>query len=139
MTFKRFPAPISSAIASVVVAGMLSAAGTQITVAAELSGSWSGGGVMNLSSGGQERVRCKVKYFRVSEAVFSMSARCASGAGRLDQTGSLTKTGTDKYQGTVYNPQHGVTATVYVTLHGRRQSVFISSAGGTGSFSLKKR
>ncbi|MEO0620422.1 MAG: hypothetical protein AAFZ01_14225, partial [Pseudomonadota bacterium] len=60
-------------------------------------------------------------------------------AGRLTQSGSLVKTASNKYQGTVFNAQHGISATVYVTLRGRRQSVYITSAGGTGRFALRKR
>ncbi|MGI9406491.1 MAG: hypothetical protein ACR2O4_08980 [Hyphomicrobiaceae bacterium] len=95
--------------------------------------------MMQLNSGAQERVRCNVKYFRQSATMFSISARCASGAGRIDQTGSLIKTGSNEYQGTVFNAQHGISANVYVTLRGRRQSVSISSSGGSASLSLRKR
>jgi hypothetical protein len=140
MIVDRLFIPKTLLTALVAVFALLTASTAQISSAsaASLSGTWRGGGVMKLNSGGQEKVRCKVTYFRVSSTTFSMDARCASGAGRIDQNGSLVKTSKNKYQGTVFNQQHGVTATVYITLHGRKQSVYISSPGGTGSFTLRK-
>ena len=111
---------------------------TETSAASSLSGSWKGGGTMTLNSGAKERVSCRVKYFRQSSTTFSMSAKCASGAGSLNQTGSLIAVGTNKYSGTVFNAKHGITANVYITLNGRKQNVSISSSAGSASLSLRK-
>ena len=107
--------------------------------AASLTGTWVGSGTMTINSKGTERVRCRVSYSRRSGQTFTMNARCASGAGRLSQSGTLSRIAGNKFQGSVYNAKFGVSASVYVTIQGRRQTVHISSAGGSGRFSLRRR
>ncbi|MEO0617803.1 MAG: hypothetical protein AAFZ01_00830 [Pseudomonadota bacterium] len=107
--------------------------------AASISGKWRGGGTVNLKSGGKEKVRCSVTYGRIAGQDFSVNARCASGAGRVDQTGKLTRVAPNRYVGTVMNTQYSVTARVTVNVAGKTQRVSISSSQGTANLRLARR
>ena len=107
--------------------------------AASITGNWRGAGVVNLKSGGKEKVRCTVTYGRAGGQNFSVDARCASGAGRVDQTGVLTRKSNSRYVGTVRNAQYSVTATVTVKVNGKKQTVHISSSEGTANLQLTRR
>ncbi len=139
MKLKQITETVSLFCAFIILAGCAFFAAPSEAHAASLTGTWSGSGSMTINSKGTERVRCRVTYSRVSGQTFSMYARCASGAGKLSQSGSLTRISGNNFQGSVYNAQYGVSASVYVKLRGRKQTVYISSAGGSGQFSLRKR
>lgn len=126
------------ALASLIAA---SAALTGVTPAdaASITGKWRGGGTVNLKDGGTERVRCSVTYGRVAGQNFSVTARCASGAGRVDQVGTLKRVSNTRYVGTVTNPQYSITANVTVNVKGRSQNVSISSSKGTAQLKLARR
>jgi hypothetical protein len=112
---------------------------SSIAQAASIAGKWKGGGEVKLSDGGKETVRCTVTYGREGGQEFSVSARCASGAGRVDQTGTLTRVSKNRYVGTVKNIQYSVTATVTVNVDGNSQRVSISSTRGTAKLQLAKK
>ena len=107
--------------------------------AASITGKWRGGGTYKLADGNKEEVRCSVTYGRVAGQEFSVNARCSSGAGRVDQTGTLVRKSSNYYVGTVINTQYSVTARVSVRVTGKTQSVSISSNQGSASLSLKRR
>jgi len=107
--------------------------------AASITGKWWGNGIVKLKDGGEESVRCTVTYGRVGGQDFSLKARCASGAGRVDQTGILKRISKNHYVGTVKSLQYSVTATVTVNVSGTNQVVWISSNRGTASLQLAKR
>ena len=104
-----------------------------------ISGQWVGKGTMVLNSGAKENVRCRVRYGRVAGQTFSLTARCATGATRIDQSGELERIGKNSYVGEVHNKQFGVNARVRITVAGRRQTVAISSSHGRATISLKRR
>ncbi|MEL6422151.1 MAG: hypothetical protein AAFQ42_06885 [Pseudomonadota bacterium] len=104
-----------------------------------ITGKWRGNGVVNLKSGGKEQVRCSVTYGRIAGQDFSVDARCASGAGRLDQRGTLRRVQGNRYVGTLKNVQYSVTANVIVNVSGSTQSVSISSSEGTATLRLARR
>lgn len=107
--------------------------------AASISGNWRGNGVATLESGAKERVRCRVTYGRIAGQKFSLSARCASGAGRLHQVGQLTRVSNGKYVGHVVNQEFSVSARVVITVQGKSQRVLISSTKGSASLKLTRR
>ena len=109
------------------------------SAAPSIAGKWRGGGTVNLKSGGKESVRCSVTYGRSGGQNFSVRARCASGAGRVDQTGTLRRVSDTRYVGTVRNVQYSVTARVTVNVNGSNQNVSISSSKGTAYLSLARR
>lgn len=107
--------------------------------AASIAGKWRGGGTVKLKDGGKETVRCSVTYGRIGGKNFSVKAKCASGAGSVDQNGTLTRVSKNRYVGTVKNVQYSVTATVTVNVNGGSQSVSIKSDKGTASLKLARR
>ena len=104
-----------------------------------ISGQWVGKGTVVLSSGAKESVRCRVRYGRVAGQTFSLTARCATGATRIDQSGELERISKNRYVGQVHNKQFGVNARVKITVAGRRQTVAISSSHGRATINLKRR
>ena len=68
-----------------------------------------------------------------------MNAQCATPSGRVDQSATLNRVGKNRYAGSFYNSQFGVTGSIFVVLRGRSMSVSLSSAGGTGSFKMRRR
>ena len=110
-----------------------------VAEAASLTGTWRGKGKMTLNSGAKETVRCRVRYSAQSSIKFDMNAKCASVSGSINQNGSLQKVGENRYSGSVYNAQYGVTASVHVRVNGSRQRISISSDKGSASISLSKR
>ena len=114
--------------------GLANAAGTS-----SISGQWVGGGIVVLNSGAKEHVRCRVKYGRVAGQTFSLTARCATGATRIDQSGELERVSKNRYVGQVYDKQFGVHARVRITIAGRKQTVAISSSQCRAIIRLKRR
>src|SRR6516165_3877942 len=55
---------------------------------ANISGSWSGGGIVRYSDGHSERARCRA-HFSQSGARVSLEAHCATASGSVDQSASL--------------------------------------------------
>lgn len=107
--------------------------------AASLSGEWVGGGFIEPRSGTRERVRCRVRYSRISRNVFSVSARCASPSGALNQTGEVVRVRANRYVGDFYNAQFNESGRARVIVQGRRQSVTVTTGSGRGRLTLRKR
>jgi len=103
-----------------------------------LDGAWRGSGKVAFSSGQSERVTCRANYSRRSEKLYSVNATCATAAGKVTQSASLQKVGNNTFRGSFSNPEHGVTGTMYVVLKGSKQSVRLSSNGGTASLTLTR-
>jgi hypothetical protein len=57
-----------------------------------LRGSWSGGGTVRMTDGGQERIRCAASY-SPSGANLQMTLRCASDSYKVNLTGQITSSG----------------------------------------------
>ena len=133
---KRATAAVPLLLAAFVFQG---ATVTPADAAASISGKWRGNGIATLEKGSQERVRCQVTYGRIAGQNFSLKARCASGAGRLNQVGQLTRVAKGKYVGTVVNQEFSVRARVAVTVQGNRQNVRITSNKGSANLTLQRR
>ena len=128
-------ASISLALfATMQMAGWATAAGTT-----SISGQWVGKRPAVSESGTKEPVRCRVKYGRVAGQTFSLTARCATGSARIEQSGELERIGRNRYVGSVHNKQFNVSARISVTVSGTSQTVAISSAHGRATMRLKRR
>lgn len=103
-----------------------------------LEGSWSGGGAVHLPNGAQERARCRARYSRASRTTYVVNAVCATPSGRVAQTASLLRTGANSYAGSFYNPEYGVSGSMYVTVRGNTQRVTLTSAAGSASLRLSR-
>ena len=79
--------------AAVVLAVLSSPAAAQAAESpfANLNGSWSGPGVITLSSGAKERIRCRATY-NVDQAGISLNLalRCASASYKFELDGSVS-------------------------------------------------
>jgi hypothetical protein len=97
--------------------------------AADLQGSWSGGGQVSFASG-RESVRCRAQYSRRSNEGYVVRAVCATASGRAAQTASLSKVSDNRYRGTFYNSEYGISGTILVNVRGNTQSVRLTSDAG---------
>ena len=121
--------------------GLLAAAGLSGVPrahAADLEGSWSGGGTVRFASGGEERARCRAYYSRRSKAVYVLRATCATASGRAAQSATLQKVGDNRYSGTFYNSEYDISGRIYVILRGASQSVRLTSGSGSASIRLTR-
>jgi hypothetical protein len=107
--------------------------------AASLDGVWVGGGFVEPREGRRESVRCRVRYSQVTSNVYSVSARCASPSGRIDQTGEVVRVNANRYVGDFYNAQFNVSGRARVRLNGSSQSVTLWGGAGSGRLTLRKR
>lgn len=118
---------------------------------ASLPGAWSGGGTISLSSGANERIRCRAAYDVGSGGrSLQLSIRCASDSYNFDLAGSVVYQGgaitgtwsesTRGVAGTVsgragsnqiqaYAQGSGFSAGLSMATHGNRQSVEIRPSG----------
>lgn len=133
------PASKVSLIATAAITAFTLATTAVSASPASISGKWHGSGVVKLNKGGQETVRCQVTYGRIAGQDFSLNARCASGAGRLNQSGKLTRVATNKYVGNVTSAEYSVSARVAITVNGGIQHVTISSDQGFANLRLARR
>ena len=106
---------------------------------ASIKGQWAGTGSVKQTSGDEERVRCRVTYGRISGQDFSLKARCATNAARIDQSGQLKRVSNNRYVGRVHNELFNISAKVLVTVSGQRQKVDILSENGSASLVLNRR
>jgi hypothetical protein len=118
---------------------------------ADLSGNWSGGGTVTLSSGSSEKLRCRATYD--SQALgnnLKLALRCASDSYNVDFRGTATNSGgnmtgnwfesTNQAAGQFFGSIKGnridariegqtFAAFLNMTTHGDRQSVSLRSPG----------
>lgn len=125
------------AIGAVLAAAVLAISGAGAG-AADLQGSWSGGGYVSFALGGRENVRCRAHYTRRSNEGYVVRATCATAGGRASQTASLRKIGENRYTGTFYNREYGISGTILVNVRGSGHSVRLTSDGGSASLQFSR-
>jgi len=105
---------------------------------AGLEGSWSGGGTVSFASGSTERARCHAQYRHAGSTSYTMSATCATASGRASQTASVRQVGENRYAGSFYNSEYGISGAISIVLHGRSQTVRLRSDSGSAVISLSR-
>ena len=103
-----------------------------------LEGSWSGGGSVSFASGSVERAQCRAHYRRAGSASYTMDATCATASGRASQTASVRQVGENKYAGSFYNSEYGISGVISIVVHGRSQTVRLWSDSGSAVVSLSR-
>lgn len=98
--------------------------------AADIEGSWRGGGTVSFGSGSSEKARCRVNYSRKSATSYGLSASCATASGKVEQTASLRKTGENSYSGSYHNKEYNTSGTINVVVRGNTQNVSLTSDNG---------
>ena len=106
--------------------------------AANLEGSWNGGGSVSFASGEREAARCRAVYNRTSGTTYTLRAICATVSGRTSQTATLGHVGGNSYRGSFHNSDFDVSGTIYIVVAGNRQTVRLTSGAGTASFELRR-
>lgn len=131
---------IRAQLGAVAVAAVLGLAASSTGAAAQgagdISGSWSGGGRVQLPSGAVERASCRASFRRQGGSSFSMSAVCATASARVAQTAVVTRSGGNSYSGQFFNAEYGVSGSISITVSGNRMSASLSGGGGSAQFNL---
>lgn len=128
--------PIARILAAVLTIASPATLAAAPVSAASLSGSWSGGGRVHYGDS-RERASCRAR-FSGSGSNYSMSASCATPSGRVDQSASVRKVGPNRYSGSFYNSQFGVSGSIRISVRGDSMSVSLSGGGGGGSLNLQR-
>ena len=104
--------------------------------ATSIEGSWIGSGTVS-HRGNVDQVRCRVRYTKSSENSYAVSSVCTTENGRYDISGHVTKTGGNRYQGTVTSGNES--GRVIMVHRGDRRSVAVTSPSGSAKLTLSRR
>src|SRR6476661_8278484 len=104
---------------------------------AGLEGSWSGGGTVIFASGSREQARCRAHYRRAGIG-YTVNATCATASGRASQTATLRQVGENRYSGSFYNSEYGISGIMYVVVRGSNQTVRLSSSSASAVLHLSR-
>lgn len=104
-----------------------------------LSGAWSGGGTVNLTKGGAEKLRCRISYEKSTGRTYLMHASCAHSSGTFKQTGRVVQVSGSRFTGSLYSDQYSVSGDVSINVNGNSQRISVKSKKGSGSISLSRR
>ncbi|WP_295555040.1 hypothetical protein [uncultured Hyphomicrobium sp.] len=116
----------------VVMAGLTAPAN-----AADLAGSWKGGGTVTFSGGSKEQARCRATFSPSGKSAYDVSATCATQSGTVSQTAFVRGSGSS-YRGTFYNPEFDTTGNIQISVSGRSQVVRLTSAKGSALIRLSR-
>ena len=121
------------------LAALATFAGQPQAHAADLTGTWSGGGFITFASGDRERARCRAHFARVSSRTFDVNAVCSTTGFRVEQSARVRQVGGQVYVGRFTNSEYNVSGDIRVTVKGRSQSVSLSSGESRATFQLYRR
>ncbi|HYD15555.1 MAG TPA: hypothetical protein VEA77_04060 [Hyphomicrobium sp.] len=105
--------------------------------AADLSGSWKGGGTVTFSSGSSEKARCRATFSPSGKSAYDVSATCATQSGTVSQTAFVRGSGSS-YRGTFYNPQFDASGKISISVSGGSQVVRLTSSKGSAIIRLSR-
>lgn len=105
--------------------------------AADIAGSWKGGGTWTYSSGEKESARCRATFKPSGKSAYEVSGTCATQSGTVSQTGFVRGTG-NSYRGTFYNPEFDTSGKITISVSGRSQVVKLTSTKGNGFIRLSR-
>ena len=108
-------------------------------VASDIVGSWSGSGTVTLASGATEKARCRASFIAAGGKTYAMSATCATSAAKVSQTAIVSQNTKNRYGGTFYNPEFGVSGRIRIIVNGPRQTVYLSGSSGRATFTMRRR
>jgi hypothetical protein len=129
-------------VAALTIAGLphgsLAQTSKKATVAGSLEGSWSGGGIVSFASGARERASCRARYSRAGKNAYSVNATCATASGRAAQTASVRQVGENRYSGSFYNSEYGISGVMHIVVRGRSQTVRLISDSASAVINLSR-
>jgi hypothetical protein len=138
----RNPAAVRHALlaaAGIILAAFLTIAPVKAAIAADIVGTWTGSGTVTLANGARERARCRASYISAGGRTYAMSATCATASAKVSQTAILSQNTKNRFGGTFYNPEFGVTGRIRIIVSGKRQTVYLSGSAGHATFSMHRR
>jgi hypothetical protein len=113
-------------------------AGSSRAESPNLEGSWSGGGSVSFSSGSKEQARCRAHYRRRTSNSYTLRAVCATPSARAEQTATVRRVGSNRFEGSFYNSEYNVSGTIFIVVHGSSQNVRLTSDAGWAHFRLSR-
>lgn len=117
---------------------VLAAAGLSAPVsAADLSGSWKGGGTVTFNGGNKEQARCRATFSPSGKSAYDVSATCATQSGTVSQTAFIRGTGSN-FRGTFYNPEFDTSGKISISVSGGSQVVRLTSNKGSALIRLSR-
>lgn len=106
--------------------------------AADLSGSWKGGGTVSFNSGASESARCRATFSPSGgTSAYDVSATCATQSGTVSQTAFIRGSG-NSYRGTFYNPEFDTSGKIQISVSGKSQVVRLTSNKGSAVIRLSR-
>ena len=105
--------------------------------AADLAGSWKGGGTVTFSSGSSVKARCRATFSPSGKSAYDVSATCATQSGTVSQTAFVRGSGSS-YRGTFYNPQFDASGKISISVSGNSQTVRLNSSKGSAVIRLSR-
>jgi hypothetical protein len=108
----------------------------KVSGAAGLEGSWSGGGTVTFASGARERASCRARYSRASKNSYAVNATCATASGRAAQVATVRQVGENRYSGSFYNSEYGISGVMHVVVRGTSQTVRLISDSASAVITL---
>ncbi len=122
-----------------VLAFLLSAMlGTANAAPPTLEGYWTGEGTVSYK-GSVDQVRCRVRYKKAGSKSFTYNSTCATENGRYELTGRISRTGGNRYTGSVTGDNSKQTGKVLLLQRGNRLTVTVTSGKGSAKISLLKQ
>ncbi len=110
---------------------------TTAAVAADLAGSWKGGGTVRFNSGASEQAHCRATFSPSGKSAYDVSATCATASGTVSQSAFVRGSG-NSYRGTFYNPEYDASGRISISVSGRSQVVRLNSSKGSAVIRLSR-
>lgn len=107
--------------------------------AGSITGAWQGDGLVKLTSGRAEKIRCRLQYEAGSGRTFVVQVTCSHANGIFRTTGRIVKLSDSRYSGRLYSEQHDVAGEVSINVNGSRQLIRAVSSKGTATVNLTRR
>jgi hypothetical protein len=106
---------------------------------AGFNGAWSGNGIVSLSDGSTERIRCRAVYkVDNSGLALQQSLKCASDSYKFDLSSNVTSQG-DRIAGTWSEASRNINGNLQGTAGGGQIEVFVEAAGFAATLNLTTR
>lgn len=107
--------------------------------AAPITGAWRGNGLVKLTSGHAERIRCRIRYEKGSGRTFVVHVSCAHAHGTFQTSGRVVKLSNTRYTGRLYSEQHDVAGDVSISVNGSKQHIRATSSKGSATVTLTRQ
>ncbi len=125
--------------ASMIAAVFAIAMAVETANAAPITGAWRGNGLVKLTSGKAERIRCRIRYEEGSGRTFVVHVTCAHAHGVFKTSGRVVKRSNTRYTGRLYSEQHDVAGDVSISVNGSRQHIRATSSKGSATVTLTRQ